>query len=153
MDIVKFIKNTNWPTNHLPAPVKKTLRFMIVGNAGSFVQTGFFLLLMLPLGNPAEYTGLWYLAFAGGFILEMVPNYFLTCWYTFEARPNKTNASGFILARSLNLVMQMVILPASKVWLSGMNDGLISLIVIFVAGILNFTIQYLFFGKSKRQKK
>jgi len=147
MNIIEKFKALNLPTNHLPGPVRKTLRFMIIGTIGSFVQTGFFLLLMLPMGNPAEYTTLWYIAFAGGFILEMIPNYLMMCLYTFEAAPSKKNLSGFVLARGINLVMQMVILPLSKIWLTGMNDAVISFIVIFVAGIVNFVIQYVFFKK------
>jgi len=141
------ILQTKWPSDRLPEKIRKTLRFMLIGTLGSFVQTGFFLMLMLPMGNPAEYTMWWYIAFAGGFILEMIPNYFMMCCYTFQAAPNKTNASGFVLARGINLVMQMVVLPISKIWLSGMNDALISFIVIFVAGIANFVIQYIFFKK------
>jgi len=148
--LVEKTKAVNFPTNHLPGPIRKTLRFMVIGTIGSFVQTGFFLLLMLPMGNPTEYTTLWYIAFAGGFILEMIPNYFMMCLYTFEAAPNKKNASGFVLARGINLVMQMVVLPLSKIWLSGMNDAVISFIVIFVAGIANFLIQYIFFKEKKK---
>jgi len=44
----------------------------------------------------------------------------------------------------------MVVLPLSKIWLAGMNDAVISFIVIFVAGIVNFLIQYFFFKEKKK---
>jgi len=150
--VFNTILQTKWPSDRLPEKIKMTLRFMLIGAIGSLVQTGFFLLLMLPMGNPAEYTLWWYIAFAGGFILEMFPNYFMMCCYTFRAAPNKTNASGFVLARAINLVLQMVVLPLSKQWLMGLSDAWISFIVIFVAGIANFVIQYIFFNKKKKKK-
>jgi len=143
------ILNTQWPSDRLPEKIKMTLRFIVIGTIGSFVQTGFFLLLMLPLSNPAEYTTWWYVAFIGGFILEMIPNYFMMCCYTFRSVPNRTNGGGFLLARGTNLVLQMVVLPLSQQWLAGWNDAVISFIVIFIAGIANFVIQYIFFNKRR----
>lgn len=144
-----MISPQNFPSAHLPEKVKKTLRFMLIGTIGSFVQTGCFLMVMWLMNEPEKETLLYSVAFALGFILEMIPNYICTCWYTFEAKPDKKNASGFVLARTVNLVLQMVLLPLAVMWLPKMDDGIISLIVIFVAGIANFLIQYLFFKKEE----
>ena len=140
------------PTSYLPEKIKNVVRFMIIGGIGSFVQTGFFLLAMMPLGDPEKNTPLYYVAFVIGFVLEMIPNYVMTNWYTFGTRPTLKNAGGFTLARGVNLVLQLVLLPLAVKWFSSVDDGIISLVVIFVAGIANFLIQLLFFGKKDKKK-
>lgn len=137
------------PSSKLPSMVRKPLRFFFVGTIGTFVQTGFFLLLMLCLGQPEKNSLLYYVAFIGGFILEMIPNYFCMSFYTFGAMPNKKNEWGFILARGINLVMQLVVLPLMILWLPTVSDAILSPIVIFIAGIINFVIQWLFFKSTK----
>lgn len=137
------------PSSRLPSMVRKPLRFFFVGTIGTFVQTGFFLLLMLCLGQPEKNSLLYYVAFIGGFILEMIPNYFCMSFYTFGAMPNKKNEWGFILARGINLVMQLVVLPLMILWLPTVSDAILSPIVIFIAGIINFVIQWLFFKSTK----
>lgn len=136
------------PSSYLPEKIKNVIRFMIIGGIGSFVQTGFFLLVMIPMGDPEKNTPLYYVAFVLGFVLEMIPNYIMTNWYTFGTRPTLKNAGGFTLARAVNLVLQLVLLPLAVKWFSSVDDGIISLVVIFVAGIANFLIQLLFFGKK-----
>lgn len=136
------------PSSYLPEKIKNVIRFMIIGGIGSFVQTGFFLLVMIPMGDPEKNTPLYYVAFVLGFVLEMIPNYIMTNWYTFGTRPTLKNAGGFMLARAVNLVLQLVLLPLAVKWFSSVDDGIISLVVIFVAGIANFLIQLLFFGKK-----
>lgn len=135
------------PSSKWPAWVRKPLRFFLVGTAGTFVQTGFFLLLMLAMRQPEQHTVLYYIAFIGGFILEMIPNYFCMSFYTFGAIPNKKNVVGFLIARGVNLVIQLVILPLVLWWLNEIPDAIISPIVIFLAGIVNFLIQLVFFKK------
>lgn len=136
------------PSSKMPSLVRKPLRFFLVGTIGTFVQTGFFLMLMHCLNQPEKNSLLYYVAFIGGFILEMIPNYFCMSFYTFGAMPNKKNEWGFILARSINLVMQLVVLPLMIMWLPNVSDAIISPIVIFIAGVVNFLIQLLFFKKK-----
>ena len=136
------------PSSKMPSMVSKPLRFFLVGTIGTFVQTGFFLLLMLCLSQPEKNSLLYYVAFIGGFILEMIPNYFCMSFYTFGAMPNKKNGWGFVLARSINLIMQLVVLPLMILWLPTVSDAIISPIVIFIAGVVNFLIQLLFFKKK-----
>lgn len=50
------------------------------------------------------------LAFTIGFVIEMISNYLLTSFYTFGAHPNLKNASGFLLGRGVNYVLQLMFL-------------------------------------------
>ena len=136
------------PTAYLPEKVKNALRFMVIGGIGMFVQEWFFRLVMWLMDQPIKDSLPYYIAFALGNILEMIPNYFLTNWYTFQTRPNLTNAGGFLLARSINLALQMGILPLALRMLPDSNNTIITYVVIFIAGILNFLIQLFFFKKS-----
>lgn len=137
------------PSRRIKEPYRSAMRFMLLGTIGSFVQTGFFLLVMIILSQPAKDTLWYYVAFVAGFVLEMIPNYFASCCYTFGQPPSTKNASGFVLARAVNLVIQMVLLPVIVKWLSFISDGIVSLIVIFVAGIVNYLMQRLFFKPKK----
>ncbi len=135
------------PTAYLPDRIRSIVRFCIVGNVGTFVQTGFFLLAMLVLGEPEQNTVLYYVAFGIGFVLEMIPNYFLSNWYTFGTKPNIKNAGGFVLARAINLVIQFGLLPLAIRLMPNVGDGVLGWIVIFVAGIINYLVLTLFFKK------
>lgn len=136
------------PSTKWPAAVRKPLRFMLIGAIGMFVQEWFFRLVMWLMDNPVKDTLWYYVAFALGFILEMIPNYCCTNFYTFGTRPTWKNAGGFTLARGINLAIQMGILPLALHLLPNANNTVITYIVIFVAGIVNFLIQVLFFKKK-----
>lgn len=135
------------PTAYLPERIRSIVRFCIVGNVGTFVQTGFFLLAMWALGQPEQKSVLYYVAFGIGFVLEMIPNYFLSNWYTFGTKPNIKNAGGFVLARAINLVIQFGLLPLAIRLMPNVSDGVLGWIVIFVAGIINYLVLTLFFKK------
>ena len=66
------------PSSYLPTTIRSAFRFMVIGFSGSLVQTGFFLLAIKLMGNPEKGMVLYYVAFAIGFLLEMVPNYVFT---------------------------------------------------------------------------
>lgn len=136
------------PSTKWPAAVRKPLRFMLIGTIGMFVQEWFFRLLMWIMNDPVKNTLWYYVAFAGGFILEMFPNYFSTNFYTFGTSPTWKNAGGFTLARGINLVLQMVVLPFALHLMPNSNNTIITYVVIFVAGIANFLIKLLFFKKK-----
>ena len=121
---------------------------MVVGLTGSLVQTWFFMAALWALGQPEKGMLLYYVAFGIGFLLEMVPNYLLSNWYTFGTRPNMKNASGFMLARAVNLVVQFSLLPLLVWLLPTWKDDYLSLLVIFVAGCINYLILLLFFKKK-----
>lgn len=138
-------------TSYLPEKIRSAVRFMVIGFTGSLVQTGFFLLAMMIFGEPQKGAVLYYVAFIIGFILEMIPNYICTNWYTFGTRPTLANAGGFVLARSVNLVIQLVLLPFLVAHLSDWRDDIISMIVIFIAGCINYLICLIFFNDKKEK--
>lgn len=139
------------PTSYLPDKVRSAVRFVILGNTGMFVQTGFFLLAMRLLGEPVKDSVLYFVAFGIGFVCEMIPNYFFSNWYTFGTKPSLKNASGFILARIINLGIQFGLLPLLVWLLPNWGNGLLSFLTIFVAGIINYLILLLFFKKKKKE--
>ena len=136
------------PTSYLPEKVRSAVRFAIVGTTGMFVQTWFFMAAMLFLGHPEKGAMLFYIAFGIGFVCEMIPNYLFSNWYTFGTRPNLTNAGGFLLARAINLVIQLALLPLILRWLPTWREDFISPIVIFIAGCINYLICLFFFNKK-----
>lgn len=139
------------PTSYLPEKIRSAVRFMVIGFSGSFVQTWCFLAALYFLKFPDKGTALYYVAFGIGFVLEMIPNYICSNWYTFGTRPNWKNAGGFLFARAINLVIQFALLPFMLEWLSSWRDDIISLIVIFIAGCINYLICLLFFSEKKEE--
>lgn len=137
------------PTSYLPEKIRSAVRFMVVGFSGSLVQTWFFMAALYLMGYPEKGLALYYIAFGIGFVCEMIPNYFFSNWYTFGTRPSWKNAGGFLLARAVNLVIQFALLPFMLEHLSNWRDDLISLLVIFIAGCINYLICLLFFTKPK----
>ncbi len=133
------------PTSYLPKKIRSAVRFMVVGFTGTFVQTWFFMLAMTLLGEPEKGVALFYLAFGIGFVCEMIPNYLFSNWYTFGTKPDKKNAGGFLLARVVNLILQFALLPFMLRLLPAWREDYISMLVIFVAGCINYLICLLFF--------
>lgn len=136
-------------TSYLSVKARSAVRFFVVGTTGAIVQTWCFLVALYCFSEPEKGTALYYVAFAIGYILEMIPNYVLSNWYTFGTRPNKKNAGGFVLARVINLFLQFGLLPFAVSWLPTWRDDFISLVVIFTAGIVNYLICLLFFKKKE----
>ena len=137
------------PTSYLPGKVRSAVRFAVVGTTGMFVQTWFFMAALYFMAQPEKGTWLYYIAFGIGYVLEMIPNYLFSNWYTFGTRPNKKNAGGFLIARAINLVVQFGLLPLAIALLPTWRDDLISYIVIFIGGCINYLICLLFFKKTK----
>ena len=137
------------PSSYLPEKIRSAVRFLIVGTTGAVVQTWFFMAALWALDEPEKGVALYYVAFGIGYVLEMIPNYVFSNWYTFGTRPNWKNAGGFLLARAINLVIQFALLPLMLSWLSSWRDDLISLLVIFIAGCINYLTCLLFFKKPK----
>lgn len=137
------------PTRYLPDKARSAVRFFFVGTTGAILQTWFFMAALYCMSYPEKGTVLYYVAFAIGYILEMIPNYFFSNWYTFNTRPNKKNAGGFLIARAINLVVQFGLLPLALAFFSSWRDDLISLLVIFIGGCINYLICLLFFKKQQ----
>lgn len=141
------------PTSYLPNKVRSAFRFAVVGTTGMFVQTWIFIAALLLFDHPEKGAALYYVAFAIGYLLEMVPNYLFLNWYTFGTRPNIKNAGGFLLARAINLGIQLGLLPLMILWLSTWRDDYISYVVIFIGGCINYLVCLLFFKKKEEPIK
>lgn len=139
------------PTRYLPHVVRTAVRFMVLGISGTLVQTWFFMAALFALNDPEKGAALYYVAFTIGYILEMVPNYLLSNWYTFGTRPNWKNASGFAIARIINFPLQLALLPLFILLLPSWRDDYISFLVIFIAGCVNYLICLLFFRNKKKE--
>lgn len=138
------------PTTYLPQNIRSAVRFMVVGFTGSVVQTWFFMAALYMFGHPEKGAVLYYVAFIIGLVLEMIPNYLFTSWYTFGTRPSWTNAGGFLLARAINVPLQMGLLPLFIWLLPSWHDDWISFTVIFIAGCVNYLICKLFFKDKNK---
>ena len=137
------------PTSYLPEKIRSAVRFTVVGTTGMFVQTWFFMAALVFLDHPEKGAALYYVAFGIGYFLEMIPNYLFTNWYTFGTKPDIKNAGGFLVARAINLAIQLGLLPLMLVWLSSWRDDYISFMVIFIGGCINYLICLLFFKDPK----
>ncbi len=137
------------PSSYLPEKIRSAARFIVVGTTGMFLQTWFFMAALLALGHPEKGTVLYYIAFAIGYIIEMVPNYLFSNWYTFGTKPDLKNAGGFLLARVFNIAIQLGLLPLMLAWLPNWRDDYISFVVIFIGGCINYLICLFFFKKPE----
>ena len=140
------------PTSYLHGKTRSAIRFTVVGTTGMLIQTWFFVLILFALDGPEKGTPLYYVAFTLGYLMELVPNYLMTNWYTFGTRPNWKNAGGFALARVFNLVIQLGLLPIMISLLPWWRDDYISFVVIFIGGCINYLICLLFFKKKEENQ-
>ena len=139
------------PTSSLPDKIRSAVRFMVVGFTGSVVQTWLFMAALGLLGHPEKGAVLYFVAFGIGYVLEMIPNYLFTNWYTFGTKPDIKNAGGFLVARAFNLVIQLGLLPLMIDLLPTWRDDYISYVVIFIGGCINYLVCLIFFKKPKEQ--
>ena len=137
------------PTSYLPPKIRSAARFAVIGTTGMFIQTWFFMAALLFFGHPEKGVALYYVAFGIGYILEMIPNYLFTNWYTFGTKPTIKNAEGFLVARAVNLVIQLGLLPLMIDLLHTWRDDYISYVVIFIGGCINYLVCLFFFKKPK----
>lgn len=133
------------PSSYLPDKIRSAVRFTVVGTTGMFVQTGLFMAALWCFAHPQKGEVMYYIAFAIGYALEMIPNYLFLNWYAFSTRPSLHNAGGFLLARAVNLTVQLGLLPLVLMWLPTWRDDLISYVVIFIGGVINYFICLIFF--------
>ena len=137
------------PSSYLPRKIRSAVRFTVIGTTGMFIQTWCFMGALHIMAYPDKGTWLYYIAFGIGYVLEMIPNYMFTNWYTFGTRPDFKNAGGFIFARAINLAIQLGLLPLMLMWLPSWRDDYISYVVIFIGGCINYLVCLLFFKKPK----
>ena len=137
------------PTSYLPEKVRSAARFTVIGTTGMFIQTWCFMGALWVLDHPEQGSFMYYVAFTIGYVLEMIPNYLFTNWYTFGTKPELKNAGGFLLARLFNIAIQLGLLPLMLAWLPGWRDDYISFIVILIGGCINYLICLIFFRKKE----
>ena len=135
------------PSSYLPEKTRSAVRYMVVGFTGSVVQTWFFMAALYFFGEPEKGVALYYVAFAIGLLLEMIPNFFFTNWYTFGSQISWHNAGVFLAGRVVNVGLQFACLPLMIAWQPDWRDDIISFIVIFVAGCVNYLICLIFLKK------
>jgi putative flippase GtrA len=76
-------------TSLLPDKYRSAVRFVFVGALGTGMQYGiYYLLLGIFQHRWPNVAILTSVAFSIGFIIEMISNYFLTNYYTFNTRPS-----------------------------------------------------------------
>lgn len=136
------------PTSYLPEKIRSAVRFTVVGTTGMFLQTWFFMAALWAMGHPEKGCFLYYVAFTIGYVIEMVPNYLMLNWYAFGTRPDIKNAGGFLLARVLNIAIQLGLLPLALATFPNWRDDYISFVVIFIGGCINYLVCVLFFKKK-----
>ena len=145
-EITKYMK---LPSSYLPEKIRSAVRFTVVGTTGMFFQTWFFMAFLLFMGHPEKGTTLYYTAFVLGYIIEMIPNYLFSNWYTFGTKPDLKNAGGFLLARVINMGIQLGLLPLALKMMPAWRDDYISFVVIFIGGCINYLVCLFFFKKPK----
>ena len=138
------------PTAYLPRLARTAARFTLVGLLGMLIQTWFFELSLHMFDNPGKGAALYFVAFTLGYLFEMIPNYFISNWYTFGTRPKWSNAGGFVLARLINYPLQLALLPIFIELLPRWPNEYISYLVIVLGGIVNY-LMCLFFFKNKKK--
>ena len=137
------------PTSYLPEKMQSAVRFLFVGTTGAILQTWFFMAALFFLSHPEKGTAMYYVAFGIGYAIEMIPNYLFSNWYTFGTKPDLKNAGGFLLARLVNVAVQFGLLPLALAAFPSWRDDLISLVVIFIGGCINYLICLIFFKKKE----
>ena len=137
-------------TGRLPLKYRSAVRFVLVGALGTGMQYGiYYLLLEFFHARWPQMAILTSLAFTVGFILEMVFNYLMTSFYTFRVRPNWKNAGGFVLGRTLNYFIQMLLLHV--LILLEMSEQWAGIAAIALAGVINYFVLQPFYKEKQRE--
>lgn len=135
-------------TSYIPAKYRSVVRFVLVGTICTGIHFGvYYLLLDVFQRNWPDIGILTSVAFALGYFVEMIISYLLTSYYTFKTRPTLKNASGFVLGRMMNFIIQLVLL--NLLGLMQISDGWAGIIAILLAGVLNYFVIRLFYKKKK----
>ncbi len=136
-------------TRRLPEKYRSAVRFVCVGAFGTALQYGIYygFLALFDRCFP-EWRLRVSLAFTIGFVIEMVGNYFLTSFYTFHTHPDWKNASGFLLGRLVNYLMQLCFLHL-LIWCT-LSEELSGIVAIVLAGVINYFVLVPFFRKRSK---
>lgn len=135
-------------TSHLVGTKRSAVRFTIVGTVGTILQYAIyhgFLCLFEACYPGKELTTL---AFVLGFLLEMVYNYILTSYYTFEQKPDVKNLLFFLGGRGVNFAVQMVLLRLLLRCV--VSKSLAGAGAILLAGVVNYLVLKPLFERNRR---
>ena len=135
-------------TSLLPDKYRSAVRFVFVGALGTGMQYGiYFLLLGVFQHHWPDVAILTSVAFSIGFVIEMISNYFLTSYYTFNSRPSLKNAGGFLVGRAINYVIQLLLLNLFIRF--SLSEEVAGIVAIALAGVINYFILLPFYNKDK----
>ena len=135
-------------TSLLPDKYRSAVRFVFVGALGTGMQYGiYYLLLGIFQHRWPDVAILTSVAFSIGFIIEMISNYFLTNYYTFNTRPSLKNAGGFLVGRAINYVIQLLLLNLFIRF--SLSEEVSGIVAIALAGVINYFILLPFYNKDK----
>lgn len=130
-------------TSRLKEPTRSAVRFTVVGTIGTGVQYALYYMFLVLFARMygEEDSAFWAnVAFILGFSIEVIGNYILTCYYTFQQKPSWKNAGGFIAGRLSNFAVQIGLLNLLIMPWVGMNDKWAGMVAIVVAGIVNYFV-------------
>ena len=119
--------------------VRQFARFGVVGLLSSAAHYAIYYLLLFVLKAT--------IAYATGYVVSFVGNYFFTNCYTFRTKPSWKHFIGFAGSHAVNFGLH-VTLFSLFLWL-GVNELIIPIFVMSICVIVQFTILRWVFTKQK----
>jgi membrane protein len=110
----------------------RVVRFGLVGTLCTALHYGVYCLFLLFANANIAYTA--------GYGVGLVCNYVLTTYFTFQKKPTKANAAGFVGSHVFNYLLEMVLLNLF-LW-AGISKWLAPILVIAIAVPINFIMLY-----------
>ncbi|RRD03064.1 GtrA family protein [Prevotella sp. OH937_COT-195] len=117
--------------------IGEAIRFCIVGVVATAIHYAIYLLLKQWM--------LQVVAFAAGYILSFVANFFMTARFTFKKNATAKKGVGFIGAHGINFLLQTSLLQFF-IW-GGVNENYAPIPVYCIAVPVNFILVRLVFRK------
>lgn len=82
--------------------LKEPARFAITGVIATATQYVIYWSLMDGIGVSAAWTA--------GFVISLIANFILTTYFTFNVKPSRKKAGGFVMSHIINWAIQLVML-------------------------------------------
>ena len=118
-------------------------RFCVNGGVSAGIHYGVYVLAMQFMQIDVAYSV--------GYIVSFVYNYFLTCYWTFHARPTWMRLVGFAGGHGVNYLIHVVLFHLLTVW--GVHRLIAPVLVLMVAVPTNFLILRYVYRTKKRNEK
>lgn len=116
------------------------VRFGITGTVSSLIHYGVYC-LVLPWSNAA-------VAYTAGYAVGLCCNYVLTTYFTFQRRPTKGNAVGFVGSHALNYLLEIILLELF-LWM-GIGELIAPIVVLVIVVPINFLLlRFVFIHHSR----